>query len=460
MRRLPKVLVVLTLSLTIIASTFLWQPLSRANSLYQVLTQVLDTIQREYWKDIEPKTLVQGALQGIVDALGDRYSYYIPAEYYGSILSQVMGTLPGIGAVIEPASDGAKIVQLYRASPALLAGMEVGDVITAVDGRPVKGLGMPQVRSQLDGEASTQVRVSYYRTYPTDSRTALLTRKWVSPPSATWTIHEGYGYIKIREFGEHLAADVRDATEALKDTPGLIVDLRNCPGGSIQSLTDVSQYLIRRGTIGLVESRGLRQPLLSPGPGPSKPLIALVNSRTASAAEILAAGIQHNGGYLVGEVTYGKGMAQRWRDLGPELGGIVYTVGNYLTIQGAAIDGRGLTPNMIVQNTFQAMPQIAQPISEHATLRLGARSSDVLRLQRGLKALGFYSGELTGLYDANTANAVSQFQESEGLAADGVAAAEDLRLLNQRLYVPPRERDVQLERAIWWLRNPPPRSGS
>ncbi|MBS3984018.1 MAG: peptidoglycan-binding protein [Selenomonadales bacterium] len=456
MRRLSRVLIA-SIALVLLLASFLWQPRATASSLYSVLTQVMDMLQREYWRDIDGKTLVQGALQGIVNALDDEHAYYIPPEVYGLLLSQVTRTQPGIGVKIEIAPDGAKIAQLYRASPALSAGLKIGDVITAVDGRAIKGLGIAQVMSQLDGEVNTLVRLTYYSGDPASVQTVSLTRQWVTPPSAAWGVHQGYGYIRILTFGEHLAADVKDALEALKDTPGIILDLRDCQGGSMQSLMAVTQYFVPQGLMGFVESRGQRQPLRSPGPGPAKPFVALVNAGTASAAEILAAGMKYSGTLLVGEITYGKGTAQRWHDLGPELGGIIYTVGNYLDITGARIDGRGLTPNVIVGNTFTRMPQAAERVSEESTLRYGTKSAEVVKLQKGLRLLGYYVGEITGIYDTNTASAVSRFQQREGLAADGVAAVEDIRLLNQRLHVPPSIVDNQLDRAVNILRNPPRR---
>jgi len=437
--------------------TLAWvTPVARADDAYQVVIEVLRLVQQNFWREVSPQVLIRGAIDGIMAALDDPYSNFLPPAEHTQFMQQVTGSFAGIGVRLEITPDGARITQVFRGSPAAGTGLRAGDIILFVGAVDVRHLTLEQLSAQIRGEVGTDVSISFYRNHVNTLQTVSMKRGHVVAPSAEWRMLEGQiGYIRMDSFGSALDADIREAMADLSGARGLVLDLRGNRGGLLQSMMQVAPHFVRAGPMAVIVYRGgQRETVQSPGPGPRVPLVVLVDERTASAAEILAGAIQDSkSGVLVGTKTFGKGVAQSIYDLGARVGAVRLTVVGYLTPSGHEINNNGITPSIVVA---PAAPEIAAPKAELLTaereLVLGQRHAEVTKLHRALAALGFYEGPQNDLYTAATRQAVMRFQQHFGLYRDGLASRELLEQVNLRLVQPPVWRDAQLEAGLTNLR--------
>lgn len=431
---------------------FVWQPWTGAEDVFGVVTNVLQVVQAQYWRGVDANTLIKGALKGIMEALEDPYATYLPPQNYDGFIQNATGAYAGVGIGIETSPDGLLVNRVFRRSPAAEAGLQAGDMILYVDGHDTRHLTLTEISELIRGEVGTIVTLSYYRGTVETLTNVTVERANVLAPSAEWKVLDGnIGYIKIAIFGESLKQDIEEALIDLPLTKGLILDMRGCPGGLLDSLIDVAPYFVNEGPIMVEVSQGGQHAgIYSPGPGPDKPLVVLVNEATASAAEILLGGIQDSkSGVVIGTRTFGKGVAQSVFNLGKELGGYKFTIVGYLTPLGREIDGIGLDPDVWVDAVGpEYLLPLAELISPANALILGSISGEVQKLQLALRALGFFEGSTTHYFGPVTQRALIKFQQSEGLEANGVATPEVIEKINVKLIRAPIIRDAQLDAAV------------
>lgn len=435
-----------------VVSMFVWQPWTGAEDVFGVVTDVMRVVQQQYWRGVSANTLIKGALKGILEALDDPYAQYLPPQNYDGFMQHATGVYAGIGIGIEVSPKGLLVKRVFRGSPAAEAGLKAGDIILYVSDTDVRPLTLTEISTLIRGEVGTKVTLSYFRGTVETLTNITVERAIVIEPSAEWRVLDGgIGYIKISVFGESLKGDIEEALVDLAKTRGLIVDMRGCPGGLLDRLIDVAPYFVKKGPLTVeVSQGGQRAGIYSPGPGPDKPMVVLVNEATASAAEILLGGIQDSkSGIVMGTRTFGKGVAQSVYSLGQELGGYKFTIIGYVTPLGREIDGVGLDPDVWVDAVG---PQYLQPlaglISPATTLKYGMTSAEVQKLQAALRVLGFFEGSTTNYFGPVTQRALSKFQQSEGLEANGVATFEVIEKINVKLIRPPIYTDAQLDAAV------------
>ena len=440
--------VVLTASLTV-------GTVAQADDTFRIVVEIMRLVQREYWQEISANTLIQGALKGIMESLGDRNSRFLPPVEHTQFIEHVTGAFGGIGVAIEVTPNGLLLTRVFRNSPAERAGLRAGDVILLVGDRDTRHLTLQEITGLLRGEVGTPVTVSYYRGWAANFHTVTVMRDRVVAPSATWRIHEGFGYIYIERFGEGLEADIALALTELANTRGIILDMRGCPGGLLSELEAIAPRFAHGQVLAQVMSRGGRvEPIPMQGVGLGKPLAVLVDGRTASAAEMLTGAIQDTeSGFVIGTRTFGKGTAQRVYTVAQDIGGVSITVLGYLTPLGRLIDGQGLEPNLVVHPVPpQFLPPLAPLMPNDLVLKQGDRGANVTKLQEALIAAGLLAGPSTGVFDWQTRLGVIRVQHREGVLADGVTTPEVINALNIMLVRAPIHRDAQLEAAVEWLR--------
>lgn len=428
---------------------------AQANDAFGIVVEVMRLVQREYWQEISANTLIQGALKGIMESLGDRNSRFMPPVEHRQFIEHVTGAFGGIGVAVEVTPNGLLLTRVFRNSPAARAGLMAGDVILLVERQDTRHLQLQEITGLLRGEVGTPVTLSYFRGQVANLHTVTIVRERVVAPSASWREHEGFGYIFIERFGEGLAEDITLALRELAHTRGIILDMRGCPGGLMSSLEAIAPRFARGQLLGQILSRGgRRDPIPMAGQGLGRPLAVLVDGRTASAAEMLTGAIQDSeSGFVIGTRTFGKGTVQRIHTVARDIGGVSITVLGYLTPNGRVIDGQGLEPNLVVQPVPpQFLPPLAPLVPNDLVLRPGDRGENVKKLQAALIAAGLMSGPASGHFDWQTRLGVIRVQHREGLHADGVTSPEVIAALNALLVRPPIHRDAQLEAAVEWLR--------
>ncbi len=382
------------------------------------LPEIMDLIRSVHPNAPNREDLIKAAVKGMLESLGDPYSYYLDPEEYRGFSQEIRGFFGGVGVVVESREGVVTVVSVLPGTPADREGFEPGDQVVAVDGRSIEGLDVNQAVRLIRGDPGTKVRLRVRRQGRTFDKE--LTRAVIEVPAVdTRYLDEArVGYVKVTEFsagvGDQVAYIYRRYS-AMR-VRGVILDLRNNPGGLLEEAVTLADALVPRGNlVQVVDSRGGKMTVPATGHAPGPFLVVLVNGGSASAAEVVAGAVQDTGaGVLVGTKTFGKASVQDLIPL-PNGGAVRLTVARYLTPAGRLIDGRGLVPDVAVEEAdphYQPPPFAALG---KRSLRPGLVGLDVLGLQQRLRYLGYDPGPDDGVYGARTRRAVVAFQRAQGI---------------------------------------------
>lgn len=284
---------------------------------YRRLDQVRDILMNQYYKPLDEDALLTGAIRGMTKAVGDVYTFYYTPEEMAREQQDEQGRYHGIGILIERSADGyIEIVRVYPDSPSELAGLEVGDLIYSVDGQLVggmRGINFEDGVKNIRGELSTTVRLGILRDAETFEVDVM--RSDVNVSYANYQlIGDDIGYVSISQFSGDAADRFDEALAYFKghNAKGMIIDLRNNPGGFLNEVIRIADRVLPKGIIVYTQDRvGVRKDYYSDEAMYDIPLVVLVNRMSASASEILAASVQALGrGAVVGVTTYGKGVVR------------------------------------------------------------------------------------------------------------------------------------------------------
>ena len=303
---------------------------------------------------------MQGAIQGMISALGDEHSSYMDPETYKAANADLSGEYEGIGAYVDTTTIFLTIISPMPDSPAERAGLHAGDQVIAIDGEDMTGINGELVRLKIIGPAGTHVRLTVTREGESEPLEFDIEREKIEVKSAAGKMLDSQvGYIELTTFGDRTSPELESALKDLmaQDPKGLILDLRNNGGGYLEVAVQATSQFMSDGVVLYEEySDGRRQEYNAyPGGKATEiPLIIIVNEGSASASEILAGALQDAGrAQLVGEVTYGKGLVQNWVPLTDEQGAVRITIAKWLTPNGRSIHEVGLTPDHIVEMTTE-----------------------------------------------------------------------------------------------------------
>ena len=318
------------------------------------IAEVLERVQREYVDKVESPALIDDALRGLVGGL-DPYSTYLDAEEYADLRVSTAGSYAGIGIEVSTADRALRVVRPFRDSPAAAAGIRSGDMIAAIDGMPV-GSDLDAAMARMRGPRGSRVVLAVTRPGSELPLEFTVERAQVDVHSvAMFKIEGGIIYARINSFSDTTASDFSTGIARLRrdlgEKPrGVLLDLRNNPGGVLESAVEVADQLLEEGVIVTAEGRTPAARFsMSATPGevlPGIPVVVLVNGTTASAAEILAGALQdHHRATLLGRRTFGKGSVQT---VMPLSGGraIKLTTSRYYTPSGRSIQGSGIEPDV------------------------------------------------------------------------------------------------------------------
>ena len=328
-----------------------------AEVAFEPFWQVYNLIQDEYLEPVEPEPLVDGAIQGMMEALGDQFSGYMDPTVYPLMNADLSGSVEGIGALVETDEETQeiRIASVLEGSPAEAAGIKDGDVFIEVDGEEVTGLTQMELVMKVRGPAGTSVQLTLRRDEELVEFT--VTRARIIVPNIEYELLDGdIGYIKMRDFSSDARTRLDEALESLdvNSLDGLVFDLRGNPGGLLTSAIDIASAFIKDGTI-LVEDFGTGEQRTFEANGSyigvSVPMVVLVDEDSASASELVAGALQDRGrAEIVGETTFGKGTVQTWREL-INGGGVRLTIARWLTPNGNWIHEQGIIPDIVIEWT-------------------------------------------------------------------------------------------------------------
>jgi len=332
-----------------------YENLKYMNEKYAKLEQLYQTIETNFYKDVDTKALEIGIYKGLFSGLDDVYSAYMTKEEYESWKASALGEFEGIGITFSQDDNGEfVIINTVDGSPAQKAGLLAGDLILKVDG--VEFTDLETMGAAIRGEAGSKVEVTYQRNGK--ELTVSLIRAKIITQSVQYELRKDkIGYIKITGFEDRTAEDFTAALRDLevKGATGLIVDLRNNGGGLVDEGVQIADELMGKGTITYLQDReGKKEYYESDEQKTSLPYVVLVNEGTASTSEIVAAAIKDSGdGKLVGATTFGKGIVQSTTQL-PDGDAIKMTIKQYFSPLGTTIHKIGVTPDYMVQDDPKA----------------------------------------------------------------------------------------------------------
>ena len=330
------------------------------------LNSVFDFVQQNYVDEIDPKILYEGALKGMLDAIGDPYTLYLDEDYMRDLSDTTSGSFGGVGLSISKATESTAAKPAYVEvsspiddTPGAKAGIQAGDLITAIDGLPTPSMTMNEVLQHLRGEIGTSVTVSILRGTSMKFDVTLV-RALIEVPTVKFGMIEGtkIGYARLIQFTPDTAERLQEALDDFekKGYTGLIIDLRDNPGGLITSAVDVADKFIDAGPIVSTKSRLLFENTQFSANKEkttvkkTTPIVVLINKGAASASEIVSGALKdYHLAYLVGERTYGKGSVQQVIPLS-NTDGIKITMARYYTPSDMNIDKIGIPPDQEVKN--------------------------------------------------------------------------------------------------------------
>ncbi len=336
-----------------IANTNLGQPSDVDFSLFWDAWSI---VKNKFAGNIDTQKMIYGAICGMMNSLGDDYSLFMDPKEAKQFSEDLSGSFDGIGAELEIKDGKLVIASPLEGSPAEKAGLMANDVVVKINGEEVSKMTFNDAINKIRGDKGTDVTLTIFRDGWSDTKDFTITRDTINVPSVKWEQKGDYTYIKINQFGEDTTNLMQQAVNFVNShsSKGIILDLRNNPGGYLDSAVDITSLFIDKGTVVIKESKDGSQEKISTTLTPKlkdKKLVVLVNGGSASSSEIMAGAIQdYKRGLLIGEKTFGKGSVQNLEPLkdGSE---VRVTIAKWLTPNGRGINKQGIEPDIEVKLT-------------------------------------------------------------------------------------------------------------
>ena len=382
----------------------------------QQLATVFGMVKSDYVEPVDEKKLITDAITGMVASL-DPHSQYFDKKSFKEFREGTSGKFVGVGIEITQEDGLVKIVSPIEGSPAFRAGLKTNDLITKIDDTAVKGLTLNEAVKRMRGEPATKVLLTIYRKDENRTFPVTITREEIKQQSVRGKVVEpGYAWIRISQFQERSFEDfAKKVDEIYKQDPkikGMVLDLRNDPGGLLTSAVAMSAAFLPE-NVTVVSTNGQTpesKQVLRASPSDIRglagadalkslpaalkkvPLVVLVNEGSASASEIVAGALQdHKRATIMGSQSFGKGSVQTFRPLGPDTG-LKITTSRYYTPSGRSIQAKGIVPDVMVDETEEGSPYAALRMREadlekHLTSGQGEEKKDAAREKAREEAL-------------------------------------------------------------------------
>ncbi len=328
----------------------------------KTFSEVLDMVDKNYVEPVETDKLLQGAINGMIKSL-DPHSSFMTAEMYKELEVETRGSFGGIGIEITLLKDVLTVVSPIEDTPAYNAGVKAGDQIIRINGKSTKDITVLDAVKQLRGPKDTKVNITILREGMAKPKDIELIRSIISIKSVKSKVFDDHiGYIRISAFQERTGDDLKKILREIESKAhplkGIVLDIRNNPGGLLHQSVEVSDAFLKSGSI--VSTRGRAKSMESQtsakdnGDEPTCPMVVLVNEGTASAAEIVSGALQDNGrAVIIGTQTFGKGSVQTIIPL-EDGAALKLTTARYYTPKGRSIQAEGITPDIVVKRTRPA----------------------------------------------------------------------------------------------------------
>ncbi len=325
----------------------------------RMFTEALDRIRMAYVEEIDDKTLLENAIRGMLSGL-DPHSAYMAGQEYDALQETTSGEFGGLGIEVGRENGYIKVISPIDDTPADRAGIEAGDLIIQIDNKPLRELTPEEAANMMRGEPGTEVTVTIAREGMEPFELTVVREVIAITSVRSRLLEPGYVYVRIAQFrlntGEELEDELREKYEEHGELKGVVLDLRNNPGGVLQASVRVVDAFIEEGSIvstkGRLEGNDRTFSASLSTIAPDVPLVVLVNNGSASASEIVAGALQDHGRAVVmGTQSFGKGSVQTVLQL-DDARAIKLTTSLYYTPSGRSIQAQGITPDIIVDDAF------------------------------------------------------------------------------------------------------------
>jgi carboxyl-terminal processing protease len=332
----------------------------------EVFTNILSIVKKNYVEDVETKNLVNGAINGMLNAL-DPHSAYLTPELYKDLQMDTQGRFGGLGIEITVKGGFLTVVSPIEDTPAAKAGIKPGDQIFKIEEEFTKDMSLVEAVKRMRGPKGTKITISIKREGVPELVNFTLVRDTIRVQSVrSRALEQGYGYVRLAQFQERSDRDLQRALEKLAaekgGLKGLVLDLRNNPGGLLTQAVRVADLFLDSGLIvytdGRIESQKQKYTAQKDGSWMDFPIVVLVNGGSASASEIVAGALQdHKRAVVLGTKTFGKGSVQTILPL-DDNSALRLTTARYFTPKGRSIQAQGIVPDIIVESSA---PQEGKP---------------------------------------------------------------------------------------------------
>jgi len=338
------------------------------------LARVLVITEQNYVDPVDREKAVRGAISGMVASL-DPHSHYLPPSDYKEFQNDTEGRFGGIGIEVDARGEEIKVLAPIEGAPAARAGIKSGDVVAAVDGESVRDSGVDKVIKKLRGAPGTKVKLTIRREGTRGFLTFELTREDIHVPSvASKRLDGNVGYIRLKQFQDKSHEEILEAAAKLRQggtLAGLLLDLRNNPGGLVDEAAEIADEFLENGVIYSMRRRGqtIEEARAKGGGAFSQmPVVVLVNEWSASASELLTGALQdHKRALVVGAATFGKGSVQTILSL-PGGAGLKITTARYFTPSGHAIQADGIHPDVLLETSTRLAADGGAPVTRERDL--------------------------------------------------------------------------------------------
>jgi len=330
----------------------------------RLFTEVIELIEQGYVDPVDSEKLIQGAIQGMVQSL-DPHSSFLPPDAFKEIQIDTKGEFGGIGIVISMRDGYLTVIAPIEGTPAYKAGIKAGDRIVKVDGQSTQEMKLWEAVQKMRGAKGTTVVITAFREGFKEPKDFTLVRDIIPIESVRHIeLKPGYAYVRITNFNESTLNDLKDALQDLqsgtKQVKGLIMDLRDNPGGLFPQAVGVADFFLESGVIVSIKGRDKSQSKVYRArtglSKPTYPLVVLINGGSASASEIVAGALQdHKRALVIGTSSFGKGSVQTLERLRDGYG-LKLTVARYYTPSGKSIQAQGIVPDIVVSPGSEKEP--------------------------------------------------------------------------------------------------------
>ncbi len=338
------------------------------DKLFSPFWQTWQKLHEDYLvQPLDDHKLLQGALRGMMDSLGDKHSSYMDPIQYNDMTALTSGDYEGIGVLVNTEGAYLTVSEIFKGSPAEKAGLEPGDQVLAVDGKDMTGVLPSLVRQKILGPKGTTVVLTIKRGEKEPFEISIQ-RATINVPSVEGELRsDGIAYIKLRTFGQKTNDELKAQLQEMlaKNPKGLIIDLRNNGGGLLTTAIAIGSQFLNDGTLVIEQYGDGKETIHKVIPGgiaTEIPMVVLVNQFSASASELLAGALQDYGrATIVGTVTYGKGTVQEWLPLANQEGAVRITIAKWLTPKERNIHEVGIKPDVQIDLTEDDMKANRDP---------------------------------------------------------------------------------------------------